>query len=429
MSFFSNKNTTDPKKIIEETKISPAIQTMRDDLEYLKNHKEENATSSNGSKEQPKAAPLSKSSISPMPLSPEKQVSNPFDKIEERAHESKEQPKEVIVSKPPISFAPLSPEKQVSNSFNKAGEHVFLKGINGVEKEVIAFPKPKVALPEQKDIQKKSTPIVLKASPESKQSPEKGNLLLIIGIVLITLSLISGGVYYYFFVIKKNSVPQVVPEQIVEPTQPEEVTPVEVVPPKESPYSIDKPNYLSVNIETTSEGEILKTFTTVADRIKEAGIEVPVEFLITDQNNNPLAFNRFALLLKLGLSSSVLSHIDEKFSLYMFNDSGSMRIGMNLGIDDQEKVLPILSKIESTLPSAFQPLLLEPGVVAPKMITFRSNIFSRQSSSQQKIEHALRYANIDIAKKVSIDYAIVGNHWYIGTSRNTLTALLTRIVE
>lgn len=386
-SLFSNKKTPDQEKTALGIKISPAVQTMRNDLEYLKNHHEGTSVSSGKSKE-----------------------------------ETKEKPTQTSV-KPAI------------NPFSKEGEKAFQEEMNKkADVHAWATPSSKVTILGkplvQKDIKKNPLPTVLKTLPGSQLSQKKRNPLLVIGIGVVALGLIFGGAYYYFFVVKKSVVPEVVPEQITEPAPVESI----VVPTNEPIYALDKPNYLSVNTEVVSPEEIQKTLSAVASRIKEAGISQPVEFLVTDQNNNPLAFSRFALLLQVGLASTVLSQVDESFSLYVYNDTGDMRIGLGLGLKNQKLIVPALLKVENTLPDAFQKLLLEPNVTVPKTIVFKPNVFVRElpavdQAGVQKTEYQLRYANIDTERKMSIDYAIVGSRWYIGTSRNTLTALLSTIVK
>lgn len=387
-SLFSNKNSTDQKKTSEGTVISPVVQTMREDLEYLKNYNEGKRVPSGKSKEETKKTYPQKS-------------------------------------------AETVSVKSAINPFSKEGEKAFQEGMNITSKKADApawaVPPLKAVAPgkplEQKDARKDSLSTSLKALPRSQPPQEKGNRLLIISIVVVTLCLIFLGVYYYFFVVKKNVTPMVTPEQMVEPVPSESV----VVPLNESIYALDKPNYLSVNTEVISPEEIQKTLSLVASRIKEAGISQPVEFLITDQNNTPVAFSRFATLLKIALPQELLSRINESFSLSLYNDAGFMRVGLNLIIDDQIIFLPTLSKIEGTLPFLFQTLMLEPGIVVPETIIFKSNTYASSSLPEQK--NPLRYANIDIPKKVSIDYAVVANHWYIGTSRNTLIVLLDRITK
>jgi hypothetical protein len=92
-----------------------------------------------------------------------------------------------------------------------------------------------------------------------------------------------------------------------------------------------------------------------------------------------------------------------------------MRLGLVLSVKDEQVFLQALPKSESTLPYALQSLFLEQGVSVPKTTSFASNTYK---------EFPVRYANIDVARNLSIDFTVAKNHWYIGTSKATLRALL-----
>lgn len=184
---------------------------------------------------------------------------------------------------------------------------------------------------------------------------------------------------------------------------------------KAAPFSEDSPNYLSFDTETVSPSDIRKTLFQAADRIKEAGISGPIEFLVTDQNNNPLAFSRFAFLLKLDMDSDLLALVDESFSLYEYDDTGSVRLGLMLTFIDAPAAAVLIEKIESQLPYAFRALILEPDVAVGKKIPFRSTNYNR---------FPVRFANIDSARNVSLDYSLDNGRLFIGMSKNTLRAIL-----
>lgn len=375
-SLFSNKKTEIKGASLLAPEIPMVVRTMKEDIENIKQQKDK------------KSVP-----------------------VVEKQEQKKEEPTQ------------NTPLNQAINPFSEEAEKIFETQTGTTEKKantpsVETVPQPKEAFfgrtLKQKNIQK---------SPISVVSQGKGNLFLIGSIILVTILLISGVIYYYFFVINKKAVPPIQQEAVTE-SIPEVI---EQFPSKELLYALDKPNYISVDTEIVSPEEIQKILSTTASRIKEVGISQPVEFLVTDQNNNPLAFSRFALLLNLNFIPTVLAQIDESFSLYIYNDAGSMRTGLNLTLIMNEGTLPALAKIENTLPDTLQMLLLEPNVVVPKAIDFQSSAYTSPSSIAK--EFVVRYANIDIARKISIDYAVVGNHWYIGTSRNTLLALLDMIAK
>jgi len=279
------------------------------------------------------------------------------------------------------------------------------------------------------------TPMITEGEIISDQPKGRKNIFIVGGIVMIILLLVSTGGYYYFFVAGKQVAEPTVPENIIQ-KYPSRVA--EDIP-KELPYALDKANYLSVNTEVVSPADIEKILFQVASRIKEASITQPIEFLITDQNNNPIAFNRFVFLLKLEIAPDILALIDETFSLYAYNDAGNVRLGLDLKLKDQPALLSALPKKEDALPYALRALILEQNVNVAKTILFKSNTYTsrlqtragQDGNSDKQIgqEFSLRYANIDISRNLSVDYVITNNHWYIGMSRNTLRVLLDTVAK
>ena len=243
--------------------------------------------------------------------------------------------------------------------------------------------------------------------------PKKSNKTLIIGIIVIFIAIfcVVGALWYFTAgdlgkLLKTDPVPEASESPLELPETPA---------PKPLPFSLDKPNYLSVDTEVVSSEDIRKTLAQAALRIKEADISKPVEFLVTDRNNNPLAFSRFAFLLKLGLDSDLLALIDEPFSLYAYNDTVGVRLGLVLTFKDAQAAAPVIAKTESGLPYALQTLIFESDAVVPESLVFQSSTSGR---------FPIRFTNIGSAGNVSFDYVLDGDRWYIGTSKDTLRAIL-----
>lgn len=386
MSFsFLSDNRSSDRKNIKNTVIPSIVQTMQDDIKAIeRGGKEPILAYGNEGEEQ--SSVRNTSSKPPV---------NPFG--EEGEELSQIHTEETKPTENPFGVAP-QPKKDIPGEFSQSRNMT-----SGV------------------------SPTILEGELLVDHFQRKRGLLVIIGIVATMLLLVLVGAYYYFFVSKQTAEP-LAPQAAVQ-NSPETVT--ENIQ-KELPYALDKPNYLSINTETVSSLDIQKTLLQAAFLIRDASIAQPVEFLITDQNNNPIAFNRFAFLFNLDIAPDVFTLIDEPFSLYIYNDAGSMRLGLDLTLKDQATVLSTLPKIESTLPYAFRALILESDVTVLKNVEFRSGAYSPRSqtalndgSAGQEV--SLRYANIDSRQGWSMDYAITNNHWYIGTSKNTLRALLDTI--
>lgn len=238
----------------------------------------------------------------------------------------------------------------------------------------------------------------------------------IISAGVFLMILLLAGVGWYFFVVNKEiaSEPSVAPGGTNTDTGSRESLAV-----KQSPFSLDKPNYLSLNTETVSPIDVRKILSETADRIKVAGISVPVEFFVTDQNNNPLAFSRFAFLLDLSLDTDLLALIQEAFSLYAYNDNGNVRLGLALDLKNTEAAA-LLAKTETDVPYALRALILEPDVTVAKKSVFRSAAYNQFS---------IRFTNIDSNQNISLDYSLYNNRLFIGMSKNTLRVLLDTYVR
>ncbi|MDO8566393.1 MAG: hypothetical protein Q7S04_04425 [Candidatus Moranbacteria bacterium] len=241
--------------------------------------------------------------------------------------------------------------------------------------------------------------------------PKRNNqTLLVAGIVILTLAIISAGVFYFYSQRNQGEISPLSPDETS--NIPEKIA---EVPSKEPLLALDKPNYLSFNTETVSPEDIKKILSQAALRVKAGNITRPVEFLVTDQNNNPLAFNRFAFLLKLNLAPDVAALANEAFSLYAYNDASRVRFGLALTFKDAPAAALAIAKVENTLPSAFEALIFEPNIQIPKEVSLSSGTYN---------QFTIHFVNIDNSQNVSFDYVLDGNQWFIGTSKNTMHAIL-----
>ncbi len=257
-----------------------------------------------------------------------------------------------------------------------------------------------------------SEPQPLFDTPLEEKKGEKSSLWAWIAGGILTLTL-AGGLFWYFVMRESES-------QVPAPTTPPQViietTPVVQV--EEPPYSVENPNYLPFDTETVTVTGFQELLKQASARMLEANMGQPVEFYLTDKNNNPIAFSRFAYLMNIEVKPEFLAQFDEKFSLFLYNDVGQARIGLMLS------PLPAATALfgtqrEGSIPSAFGALLYE-GIPVPKEVTFRSGTYQEQ---------AVRYVNIDASKNISFDHAVTKTKWIIGTSKDTLRAILDAVSE
>lgn len=233
-------------------------------------------------------------------------------------------------------------------------------------------------------------------------------VLALLGLVL----LLGGGLWW---LMRPTSIEPVVVETPVNAAPPLPAPASIAIEPTTKHYSVGQPNLLSFDTETVTASAMRTEFLKVALSIKGDALQKPVEFLIRDQNYNPLAFARFAYLLGLGLSTDMLAALDEQFSLYFSLDQGVPRIGFVVSIKNSEAFAVALARDEPLLPQALEPLFLDTTTAPKTGLSFRSGLYREQP---------VRYVNIDPSINLSLDSAVRGSRWFIGTSQQTLRALL-----
>jgi len=225
------------------------------------------------------------------------------------------------------------------------------------------------------------------------------------------LVLVLGLLAWFFVVRNKESVSVQVPnesESVVAP--PAEISVVVF------PYATDAPNYLSIDIETITAASFSQLVAERGKQMMAAHMKMPVEFLLTDKNNNPIAFSRFAYLMNMEFSEDLLASLGESFSVFLFDDGGVIRLGLSLTLADQVKGAKLITQQEKSLPFLFRSLLFSDGEVA-RTVVFRSGAYNAD---------VVRFVNVDAIRGISFDFVLRADEWLIGTSKDTLRAILDK---
>lgn len=255
---------------------------------------------------------------------------------------------------------------------------------------------------------------VFQEKPVEKE--KKG--MFIAGIILLSVALLAGGVFAYFFLSSKNTSEE--SEQVPQPIQSEEISSQEeeVVEKVDNniPFSLSSPNYLSIDMETVTPESFRALLIEKSEILRANTIGQPVEFFITDRNNNPVAFARLASILKISLSPAILDQLEESFSVYLYTDEGVARVGLSVSFQDKSVLRQAVEKSESEIPFALQAIYLNHS---PK-----AKISTGKFSSSMHNGTSVRYFNITGGEGLSVDYAFLEKHWVIGTSKNTLRSIL-----
>lgn len=226
-----------------------------------------------------------------------------------------------------------------------------------------------------------------------------------------SILVIGAGIGAWYFLKPSVEVP-VAPESSETQTVPE-VPEAKVVT---LPFVPDAPNYLSVDTEAVTDLSLWAMLSQAGVKIIEANMGQPVEFLLTDKNNNPIAFSRFVYLMNIPFGEDLVASFDEPFSIFLYNDAGKIRLGLSLTFTDPVKSQKLVMTKEKTLPYLLRTVLFRESTVSRESI-FRSGVYKDQ---------AVRFVNIDTALNISFDYAFREKHWFIGTSKDTLRAILDK---
>lgn len=185
-------------------------------------------------------------------------------------------------------------------------------------------------------------------------------------------------------------------------------------------FTPDQPNIFSLDTETAT-GEGLRTeLLKLAAEVKQQNSKEAIEFVVRDQNYNPLAFTRFSYLLGIAFPEALQATFDEAFSLYIFVDGDRPRFGLNVAIKDLTAFTKELPKAEKTLPQALNPLFFDTTTAPKTNLIFRSGSYGELST---------RFTNIDSALGLSVDYATTNREWVIGTSQMTFRSIADKIMK
>lgn len=250
-----------------------------------------------------------------------------------------------------------------------------------------------------------------------EQDVHKKKGIFIVGVILLLLALLAGGVFAYLsFFAKKTDVPLPAVEMPIQEVT--EIAPVSETPVDGSstgPFTFSSPNYLSIDVETVTTEQLRTILLEKQALLDGSGVtDTVVEFFITDRGNNPIAFVRFATLMGIPLPQAVMSELDESFSLYLYNDNHTPRIGFALSMKNKDALKSVVKKDESAIAFALQSVYFDPSVKQITAGTFKDGSYKTYET---------RYFNIG-SSGLSNDYTFTEKHWVIGTSQSAFRKIL-----
>lgn len=227
-----------------------------------------------------------------------------------------------------------------------------------------------------------------------------------VAFVIIIIIALGGGGYYYFTSYQKNTGGDFVAQEDTSQTKPIPVS-------NQSLFSTTTPNYLPIDTASANQKSLQELFIKTAAQVDSMHSTKPIEFFITDANNTSLSFTSFAKLAGITPSQATLNALGERFSLFIYTDQKSTKLGLFVDVKDKVMLQASLREEERTLPQSFAPLFIadKPG----SQVTFTTGMYKNTS---------LRYTNIKPETALSFDYAVTDKKLVIGTSMGTHHALL-----
>lgn len=234
----------------------------------------------------------------------------------------------------------------------------------------------------------------------------------IVALLLFLAALGAGGYLWWQSARNSEGVSGV---NVESPKMPE--TTIRSESPSQAKYLTAQPNILSFDTETVTAEQIKSALLQAGQAIQRDNLPGAVEFLVRDQKLNPLAFSRFAYLAKLSIPGELLGTLDEPFSLYITIDDGRPRAAILAYAKDTPAFEAELKKHEKNLAAALEPLFLDVTTAPKTNLTFRDSAH---------LERPIRFANVDASLGLSVDYAVRGRQWIIGTSKDSLRSVLDK---
>jgi len=235
---------------------------------------------------------------------------------------------------------------------------------------------------------------------------------IIFSTIVILIIFIAGAGGYYFWITKK-----IISEPIATIEEPQEVAPTQKPEPTPEPepkvIDNEKPAYFIIDTANFNKAQLQTAVDKYFPQVTALGANLSKEFVVVDSKNNPLTFKSFASNAKLTLSAEILANIGDNFSLFLYNEGGSAKIGLAVESKNDTSLKNALLKEEAMLAKELSPILLLSNYTVEK---------SFASSSYGGAE--IRFQNLISPEKLSIDYTIYKNKLLIGTTKLTLRSII-----
>jgi hypothetical protein len=259
----------------------------------------------------------------------------------------------------------------------------------------------------------KKEDIQIKKNEEQKDSSSGIEKAIMFAIAVALLILIGVGGYYFWMTGVKNKNNTVVPVIPQEDSAPEETAQTE-----EIALSSENPNIIQLDLVGTDALQIKKVLQEKAKEVAQLRISTPVEFVVRDEQNNPIKFNDFTEKVGMTFSPATQNLFGDEFSLFVYNDNGNIRLGSVISLIAGANVDAIIKGEEKNLTQVLSPLYLDIQYTLRDNVVFQTSFYNKKT---------VRYLNVVSPEDLSIDYSVFNNKWVIGTTKMTLRSILDYI--
>ncbi len=258
---------------------------------------------------------------------------------------------------------------------------------------------------------------------KKKESSAGGKGVFILALILVLVMLAGGGYYFWMTRLKNTSDDTVA----IETTSPADQNPIRTSQTGAGgadnatlpAFSESQANYLSIDMQNTDALGLQATLKKTADSVVQLNATGPIEFILTDKNNNPISFQDFAQKISLTLPENVLTQLNPTFSLYIYANNAQPRLGLALAEKNNASLKAAMTQEEKKLTHDFAALFLDPAYQLDNTTVLKSSVYN---------SNQIRYVNIPGATNLSLDYTFTNNQQLIiGTSRMTTRAILDYI--
>lgn len=260
-------------------------------------------------------------------------------------------------------------------------------------------------------------PVNIKQTPIEKEKGGMGlgRIIMLVCIILLVIILAGGG-YYFWATQQSATISEITPPASETPKQepipePEpEPEPQPIVP----EFSVDKPNYLNIDIANSDTIKIKESLQDYAAKVVVSGVTAPIEFSVVDMQNNPVSFQSFSAKTGIIFSPALARSLEKDFNLFIYNDKGNARIGLSISTQEPAKLKILMAQEETSLAKELENIFLAADY------TVEDKKFGAGNYNGM----ATKYLNITSPEELSVDYAISDKKLLIGTTMLTLRSII-----